>query len=108
DTTFPRDHVSDRNFVPLFVRAPDHTAFADVRMFEQHTFYLSRVNVLAPRYDEVLLAFVHPEVAIIIAQPNIASAIPAVVKRLAGCLPISPIFVEDIRPTHRNFPGCSR
>src|SRR5580698_5334509 len=75
-TAFAPDDIGDGYFVPSWIGAPDHAAFADIGVLQQHALDLSRINVLAAGDNQVLLAVVDVEVTVGITHANVAAAIP--------------------------------
>src|SRR6266702_878097 len=99
----PPDHIGYRHFVPARIGTADHGALPDVGMFQQYTLDLCRVDVFAAGNDQVLLAVVHEEIAVDIAQADIASAIPTVVQGFPRRSLVAPIFAEYVGAAHRDL-----
>ena len=102
------DHVGHRHLVPSGIGPADHAALRDIGMLQQHAFDFGRIDVFATGNDQILLAVVHPEITIGVAQADVAGAIPAVVQRLPGRFLVAPIFREYVGAAHRDFPGRVR
>ncbi len=103
----PND-VSHRHLVPFGIKPADHAAFNHIGMLQQHPLDFRRIDVFAPGNDQVLLAVVHPEIAVRVAAADVAGAIPAIVQRLPRCFPITPIFRENVGTTHGDLARCVR
>src|SRR6516225_9472392 len=76
DGASTRHDERDRRFLPARIGDADHGAFTDLRTFEDHPLDLRRVDVLAARDDEVLLAVAHEEIAVGIDAADIAGEEP--------------------------------
>ena len=76
------------------IRPADHATFHHIGMLQQHAFDLRRIDIFPAGNDQVLLAVVNEEIAVGVAQANVAGAIPAVMQRFTGGFPVAPIFRE--------------
>ncbi len=92
ETSRTPDDVGHGNLIPSGIGPADHAAFADIGMLQQHALDFRRIDVFSTGDDQVLLAVVHPEIAIGVAEADVAGAIPAVVQRFPGCFLVTPIF----------------
>ena len=71
-------HERHRHFLPPGISDTDHRRFGHGRMLEQDAFDFRRIDVLAARHDHVLLAVMDREVAISIADRDVAGMEPAI------------------------------
>src|SRR5690606_6028895 len=68
-----RDRDSDRNFALVLVREPDDGADADVRMLVEQILDFQRVDIVAARNNDVLLASDNEDIAIFILISKVAA-----------------------------------
>ncbi len=102
----PQQHIGNGHFLPFRIGHADDAAIGDIGMFEQHTFDLGGVDVLAAGNDHVLLAVMDPEITVIVARADIAGAIPAVMQRFARRSLVAPVFEEYVGAAHGDLAGC--
>ena len=98
----------DDDFAPAVVGHAEDGGIRNLLATHQHLFHLQRIDVLATRLDEVLLAIDHPDPPPGLPFEQVAGVMPRVAQRIGGRLRVIPVAKHDGAAADAEFADAPR